>query len=179
MAKFFTTNELAEYLSLTPLTIRRKTKTGQIPYIKIGNRLRFDKEQIDQWLHDKTGGQKIKILIVDDEQVIGELFKSALDKSEYQVTSMTSSVKALDMLNDDDFDLVFLDLRMPEIDGAELFRRIREKDGNTPVAIITAYPDSDIMARAMEYGPFTVLKKPFVAKDIIATVQSLTVIKSR
>ena len=62
---------------------------------------------------------------------------------------------------------------MPELDGSELFKHIREKDRDVPVVIITGYPDTDIMARAMQYGPFLVIKKPFAINDIIAVINNL------
>ena len=66
--------------------------------------------------------------------------------------------------------MIFLDLAMPELDGAELFKYIREIDKDVPVVILTGYPDSEVMARAMECGPFSVIKKPFVINDIITAI---------
>jgi len=170
MAKLLSTKELAEYLNVTPLTVRRKALTGEIPSVKIGNLLRFDKKKIDRWLMGKSNGRLIQILVVDDEPLVGELFKDSLNELGYQVTTTLSSIEALKLLNTRHFDLIFLDLLMPELDGVELFRRIRQQNKKTPVAIITGYPDSDMMSRAMKYGPFTVLKKPFTSDDILDTV---------
>lgn len=58
MNKLLSATQLAEYLNLKPVTIRRKAKSGGIPSIKIGNRLRFDKQQIDKWLLERTQGVK-------------------------------------------------------------------------------------------------------------------------
>ena len=63
---------------------------------------------------------------------------------------------------------------MLELDGAELFRQIRLMSSSIPVIIITGYPDSEIMNRAMEYGPITVLKKPFDSKQIHDAIHSLS-----
>jgi excisionase family DNA binding protein len=170
--KLLSTRELAEYLNITPLTIWRKVKSGEIPSTKIGNRLRFDKKKIDRWLEEKSNGRPIQILVVDDEPLIGEIFKKSLDEPGYQVTTVLSSIEALELLKTKNYDLIFLDLLIPELDGAELFHRIRQMDKKIPVAIITGYPDSDMMARAMEHGPFTVLKKPFTSDDILNTVRN-------
>jgi excisionase family DNA binding protein len=171
MDKLLSTKALAEYLDMAPLTVRRKTLTGEIPSIKIGNRLRFDKQQIDRWLLEKSNRRPVHILVVDDEPLVGELFKDSLNEPGYQVTTTLSSIEALELINTRHFDLIFLDLLMPELDGAELFRRIRQTDKRIPVAIITGYPDSNLMGKAMEHGPFTVLKKPFTGDDILNTVQ--------
>ncbi|MFC2070930.1 response regulator [Chloroflexota bacterium] len=172
MDKLLSTNGVAEYLNMAPLTIRRKVKDGEIPSIRIGNRLRFDKQQIDKWLLERSSRGPVQILVVDDEHLIGQLFKDSLNEFNYQVTTTLSSLEALGLLNARHFDLIFLDLLMPEVDGAELFRRIRQMDKSVPVAIITGYPDSDLMKRAMEHGPFTVMKKPFTGDDIVSTVRS-------
>ena len=87
---------------------------------------------------------------------------------------MSSSLEALDLVSNKHFDIIFLDLFIPELDGAELFRRIREMGKELPVAIITGYPDSDLMRKAMEHGPFTVIKKPFTGDNILNTIHSFT-----
>ena len=71
-----------------------------------------------------------------------------------------------------DFDLVFLDLKMPGMDGAELFRQIRTIKPRLPVTIITGYPDSEMMVRALAQGPFGVMNKPFGESDIVAAVNT-------
>lgn len=172
MDKLLSTKKVAEYLDMVPLTVRRKAKSEEIPSIKIGNRLRFDKQQIDRWLLGRSNGRPVQILVVDDEPLVGQLFKDSLNELGYQVTATLSSIEALELLNTRHFDLIFLDLLIPELDGAELFRRIRQMDKDVPVAIITGYPDSEVMRRAMQHGPFTVIKKPFTGDDIISTVRS-------
>jgi len=71
------------------------------------------------------------------------------------------------------FDMIFLDLIMPIMSGAELFGRIRDVDDQVPVIIITGYPDSELLNRAMKYGPFLVMKKPFGSEDILRVVRDL------
>ena len=172
MKEIFTVQELTEYLKMNPRTLQRKAREGEIPGFKLGRQFRFDKEQIDKWLQRSSIGIPIYILVVDDEPLIGQLFKHSLNETDYQIITTLSSIEALELIGNRHFDLVFLDLLMPELDGAELFRRIRQIDKQIPVAIITGYPDSEVMKRAMEYGPFMVLKKPFTGNDILNTVQS-------
>jgi CheY-like chemotaxis protein len=111
------------------------------------------------------------ILVVDDEPIVGQLFKDALRERPCRVTAITDSFKALDLIKKRRFDLIFLDLKMPKLDGSELFRHIRELDHDTPVAIITGYPDSELMVKALEQGPFLVMKKPFRSSDILHIVR--------
>ncbi len=174
MEDLLTTKQIAKYLRLNPVTVRRKVAKGEIPAAKIGRQIRFDKAQIEAWLVQNNIGGKVQILIIDDEPVIGQLFKDSLKGSGYQVTTTLSSLEALELVGSRHFDFIFLDLLMPELDGAELFRRIRQMDKHIPVAIITGYPDSEIMNRAMEYGPITVLKKPFDSEQIHDVIHSLS-----
>jgi excisionase family DNA binding protein len=170
--RLLSTREVAEYLYVKPITVRRKAQRGEIPSIKIGHRLRFDKQQIDEWLQRNSRGRPVHILIVDDEPLVGQLFKDSLNETGYQIKITLSGIEALELIGDRHFDLIFLDLRMPELDGAELFRRIRQIDKQIRVVIITGYPGSEIMRRAMELGPFMVLKKPFTGDDILNAVQN-------
>lgn len=170
--RLLSTKQVAEYLNVKPITVRRKVQSGDMPSIKIGNRLRFDRQQIDRWLLERSSGRPLHILVVDDEPIVGQLFNDSLNQRGYQVTTSFSAPDALELVANGHFDLIFLDLLMPELDGAELFRRIRQTGNQVPVAIIAAYPESDVMGRAMEEGPFTVMKKPFTGDDILNTVNS-------
>ena len=172
MNRLLSVKEVAEYLNVKPVTVRRRANSGEIPSIRIGNRIRFHKHQIDRWLLEHSNRRPVHILVADDEPSIGELFKDSLNDLGYQVTTTLSSLEALELVSNKHFDMVFLDLLMPELDGAELFRRIRQMDRQIPVAIITGSPDSDMMRRAMEHGPYTVIKKPFTGDDILSTVRS-------
>ncbi len=171
MNKLFSAIQLAEYLNLKPVTIRRKAKKGQIPSIRIGNRLRFNKQQIDKWLIQTSIKRPVEILVIDDEPLICRLFKDSLRNHDYQVTAVLSSSEALELLGKRHYDMIFLDLFIPELDGAELFHRIRQVDNHVPVIIITGYPDSDLMRKALEHGPFMVMKKPFKSDNIINAVR--------
>ncbi len=172
MDTLLSTNKLAVYLDITPATVRRKAHNGEIPSIKVGNRLRFDKQQVDKWILQNSRGKRMSILVIDDEPVVGQLFRDSLNKPDYAVTTTLNSLEALELLGIRHFDFVFLNPLIPEIGGAELFRRIKLMDKSVPVAIITSNPDSDLMRKAMGHGPFTVLQKPFTYEEIVSTVRS-------
>ena len=86
------------------------------------------------------------------------------------MTGAEASSEGLELVKQRNFDLIFLDLKMPGMDGAELFRQIRMIKPELPVTIITGYPDSDMMARALAQGPFGVMNKPFGESEIISAV---------
>jgi CheY-like chemotaxis protein len=72
----------------------------------------------------------------------------------------------LEQLQGQHFNLVFLDLLMPGMNGAETFREIRQIDPVANVVIITAYPDSALMSEALQVGPFAVMRKPFSLEEL-------------
>lgn len=172
MKELLTTKEVAKYLKLRQETVLRKARKGELPAIRIGRQFRFIRDQIDKWLLQKQRRVIAQILVIDDEPVIGQLFKDTLQGNSYQVMTTTSSSEGLELFNKKYFDLIFLDLKMPEIDGAELFRHIRETNKQVPVVIITGYPDSELMEKAMEHGPVLVMKKPFDSDAILNAVRS-------
>ncbi len=179
MAELFTTKEVASYLKLRPETILRGVKKGEIPAIKVGGHFRFDKDQIDEWLVNNSTAKK-RILVVDDEEPIRKLFKETLEKNNYHVITADTSKKAVKLARSWNFDLVFLDLKMPDTDGVQTFRKIRRIDKDVPVIIITGYTASDLLNKAVRQAPFGVMKKPFGSKDILrSTAQFLNSNKTR
>ena len=82
-----------------------------------------------------------KIMVVDDEANIRELYKEELEDLGYEVTTVADGVQALAAMDATKFDLVTLDMHMPDIDGIETLRRMKEKDSSLPVIICTAYEE--------------------------------------
>ena len=120
------------------------------------------------------GGQHGSILVVDDDPHIGELFVKGLNSNGWSAEAVESGPEALVRLQEASFNAIFLDLVMPEMDGVETLRRIREMHGDIPVVIITAYPDSELLNRALEIRPFTMIKKPCSLHDIRTVLRSLS-----
>jgi len=178
MADLMTVEEIAEYLRLTKRTIYRLLKKGTIPAVKVGNKWRFDRSVIDKWLQPKMGEDKARVLVIDDDTVIGLLFKEALEPLGRTVIPTVTSKEGIEYADRLTFDMVFLDLKMPDIDGAETLARIKKVKPDLPVTIVTGYPDSDIMGRALEQGHFSIMKKPFDQEDIISAVE-LTLRKNK
>jgi excisionase family DNA binding protein len=170
MKELLTTEEMASYLRLRPETVIRKAKKGELPAIKIGRQFRFDKNQTDRWLLQNLVGRVPRVLVVDDEPLVGKLFEETLRGVGIGVTTTSSSVEAVGLVSGELFDLAFIDLKMPVMDGNELFMRIREIDERLPVVVITGYPESELLERVIQQGPFIVLKKPFESNDILNVV---------
>ena len=172
MPELMTVEELGQQLRFTRKTIYKLLKEGVIPAIKIGKKWRFDKAAIDDWLHHNMEGVKARILVVDDEELIRTLFKETLEEQGHTVVTAGSSTEGIECVRGWDFDIVFLDLKMPEIDGAELLKQMRTIKPGLPVTIITGFLNSEMMERALKYGPFSVMGKPFNNVDITVAVNS-------
>ncbi len=82
-----------------------------------------------------------KILVVDDEENIRELYRIEFEDMGYAVTVVSDGTQALTKLDAEKFDLVTLDMRMPDIDGIETLRKMKEKDSKLPIIICTAYEE--------------------------------------
>lgn len=167
-----TLQEVANYLRVTTKTMYRLLETHSIPARKVGRQWRFDKDSIDIWLRQRPAEKAAKILVIDDDETVCFLFKDTLEGSGHTVTTVTESSEGLELVKKQDYDLVFLDLKMPVMDGAELFRKMRLAKPNLPVTIITGYPDSDLMMNALTHGPLGVMSKPFRGSDILVAVDT-------
>jgi DNA-binding response OmpR family regulator len=81
---------------------------------------------------------KAKILIIDDDRDINNLFKIYLEHDNFQVDSYTDPVDALNYFKKDEYDLILLDLKMPQIDGITLYQALKKTDENLIICLITA-----------------------------------------
>jgi len=172
MTELMTLREVAGYLRVTEKTIYRLLRRGDIPATKVGRSWRFGRGSIDEWLHRNSVGVRAAVLVVDDEEVVRELFRETLEELGHSVITAETGAEGLELVKQQDFALVFLDLKMPGMDGAELLRQIKTIKPRLPVTIITGYPDSELMMRALAQGPFGVMNKPFGEADIVAAVNN-------
>ena len=172
MAELMTLGEVAQYLRVTEKTVYRLLDKRRIPATRVGHLWRFDKAVIDKWLCHSSIESGARIIVIDDDETICSLFSDTLADVGYKVTAVTDPYEALELLKKRDYDLVFLDLKMPGMDGAELLRQIKVAKPEIPVTLITGYPESDLMMKALDYGPLGVMKKPFKSSDILITVKN-------
>jgi len=105
--------------------------------------------------------ENFKILIVDDEEIVRESLSEWFREDGYKVETASDAVDALNKLNKTRWDIYFLDIKMPGMDGMELHRRIREIDHDALVIMITAYASVDTAVQALKEGAFDYVTKPF------------------
>lgn len=119
-----------------------------------------------------------RILVIDDEEAIRKSFILALEDTGYLVDTAASGEEGVRMEGEENYDLIFLDLKMPGLNGVETLRRLRKIDADVPVYIITAFYEEffeelkDVERDGVE---FELLRKPFSSEQILLTVESVLV----
>ena len=114
-----------------------------------------------------------KILVVDDDDLVLIAIQELLTPLGFSVTSLASGQEALDAVSRDHFDLVILDISMPEISGFEVCQRVRQMESyaETPVLMLTARSGEEDKQRGMEVGANLYLPKPISPKRLISLVE--------
>jgi len=107
-----------------------------------------------------------KVLVVDDDPVVGKSFDRVLSSKGYVVTSVENAHDALERLRDGEFDLVVTDIKMPGMDGLELAETVKARRPWTPVLIITGYGTDEDEKRARAAGVTAFLHKPLSPETI-------------
>ena len=112
-----------------------------------------------------------KILIVEDELTIAELEKDYLELSRFEVEIETSGERGLERALKEDFDLFILDVMLPNVDGFEICRRVREVK-NTPILLVSAKKDDIDKIRGLGLGADDYITKPFSPSELVAIVKA-------
>lgn len=112
-----------------------------------------------------------KILIIEDEISIAELEKDYLELSGFEVCIETSGDSGMETALEKDFDLILLDVMLPEIDGFEICRQVRDKK-NTPILMVSAKKDDIDKIRGLGLGADDYITKPFSPSELVARVKA-------
>ena len=118
--------------------------------------------------------EKMSIMIVDDELIVRESFLHWFEKLGHKVESAASGIEALEKLEKLPFDLLFVDIKMPGMDGIELLGKVKEEYPDTIVVIITAYGSIDTAVNAMKMGAADYLLKPFKPDQLSLVMEKVT-----
>ena len=117
-----------------------------------------------------------KILVVDDDDLVLTAIKELLSPLGFVVTTSRSGAEALENLARDPFNLIILDVIMPEMDGFEVCQKIRQMDSYTgiPIMMLTARGGEEDKQREAEVGANLYLPKPIAPKRLISLVEEAT-----
>ena len=130
---------------------------------------------------DNNNINKYKILIVDAYYENLQILATTLDKKDYQISYATSGKEALSIVKMIDFDLILLDIMIPEMDGYEVCRKLRkdERSADIPVIFITAKTNHWSIIKAFEVGAQDYIKKPFNQRELLARVNTHLILKNQ
>ena len=109
---------------------------------------------------------KPSILIVDDDEVMRETLSDVLRKRGYEIFSVGSGNGALSLMKKSIIDLILLDMRLPDIDGLEVLKKIKEFDTEILVIMMTAYSDVQTAVSSMKSGAYDYINKPFELDEL-------------
>ena len=115
--------------------------------------------------------QETKILIVEDETKIARFLQMELEHEGFITTSESNGRKALDRIIQEDFDLVLLDLMLPEMDGIEVCRRVRAIS-EIPIIMVTAKDDIEDKVAGLDIGADDYVTKPFAIPELLARIRA-------
>ena len=116
------------------------------------------------------GAIKAKILVIDDEQIVHESCNRILTEEGYEVKSAFTGQEGFKKIEEEQFDLVITDLKMPGISGMEALKKIKQDNPNIGIIMVTGYSTAETAVEAMKLGAFDYLPKPFTPDELISVI---------
>lgn len=113
--------------------------------------------------------QKVKILVVDDEAVMRDTMSDWLLEKGFNIVSVSSGMEAIEKVKTGSFNIAFVDMKMPGLDGLEVLRAMKRIDPETAVVIMTAYATIETAIEAMKEGAYEYMIKPF-SLDVVELI---------
>jgi excisionase family DNA binding protein len=176
---WLTLGQAADYLGVAQSTIRKWSDTGRLPaFYTPGGHRRFRRGDLDSFLSSSRGTPFRSgpvILIVDDDARLREFVRVNLEMDGYTVREAASAAEGLAALEEQPPDLILLDVMMPEVDGWEMLRRVRERHGvdSIPVIMFSGKADENTAETATERGAQAFFGKPFDPQQLIQSTKQL------
>jgi EAL domain-containing protein (putative c-di-GMP-specific phosphodiesterase class I)/CheY-like chemotaxis protein len=118
-----------------------------------------------------TAAAKGRVLMADDEPDLLDAYSSLLTESGFEVTTAGNGRQALERLSEHEFDVLLSDIVMPDMDGLQLLRAVRERDLDLPVLLMTGSPKLETAVQALEYGALKYLLKPVREEPLVRAVE--------
>jgi len=112
--------------------------------------------------------------VVEDDRTVGQFVQRGLEEHLYNVDLVGDGKQALDRVSQSNYDLIVLDLRLPEISGVEVLRVLRDRGIETPVLVLTAQDALESKVQALRTGADDYVTKPFAFEELLARVEALS-----
>ena len=155
----------------TGLDIVRKTKLALEKIMVVRSEKLSGKQEAKQEpAAEERATEKLQVMILDDEPIVGKRLKPTLTKSGFEVEVFLDPREALARLEEKEFDIVVTDLRMEEVDGIHILEHIMGHCKHTRVILITGYATVEVAREALVKGAFDFIAKPFKPRELTAVV---------
>jgi DNA-binding response OmpR family regulator len=115
----------------------------------------------------------MRILVVEDEAKVGSFIRRALEEESYAVDLSVDGAEGLDLALAGTYDLIVLDVMLPNVSGLEILQRLRKEKNKTPVLILTARAQLEQKVKGLDSGADDYLTKPFAIEELLARVRAL------
>jgi DNA-binding response OmpR family regulator len=115
----------------------------------------------------------MKILVVEDDRTVGQYVKRGLEEQRYHADLVGDGLEGLRLASGGRYDLIVLDLRLPEMNGLEVLRTLRDRGNTTPILVLTAQDAVDFKVQALRSGADDYVTKPFAFEELLARVEAL------
>lgn len=116
----------------------------------------------------------MNLLLVEDNRRISDFMVKGLEESGFSITLAENGTDARALISQREWDLILLDIMLPDIDGIELLQYTRFKKINVPILVVSALGEPDDKVKALDYGADDYLSKPFHFKELVARINALT-----
>lgn len=175
--EWLTLGQAARYLGVAQSTIRKWSDGGRLAaFYTPGGHRRFRRSDLDAFLGNARGASsQQRVLIVDDDERLREYLRVNLEMEGYAVREAGSAAEGLAALEEEPPDLILLDVLMPQMDGWDMLRRVRESHGldTIPVVMFSGKVDEESAVAAEERGAQAFIGKPFDPQQLIASTKQL------
>jgi CheY-like chemotaxis protein len=145
---------------------RRKVQKAREEALDTGLRLDYTDEAVSL-KRVEVDNPKAKILAVDDEEIVLGSFRKILVLGGYSIDTVERGKEALGLIQKRDYDFVFVDLKMPEMDGIEVTKAVKHFRPDIDVIVITGYASVESAVETMKYGAMDYVQKPFTEDELL------------
>ncbi len=146
--------------------LESKERKQRAEALEIGLKLDYS-EEAPTLKRVEVSEPKARILAVDDEAIVLESFRKILVLAGFNVDTVESGKEALGLIRKSDYDFVFTDLKMPEMDGLDVVKAVKHVRPDIDVIMITGYATIDSAVDAMKFGAMDYVQKPFTADELV------------
>ena len=133
----------------------------------------FDVDKIIAVIEEVLQGKTL-ILVVDDRFSDRETLKTILEEKAYRVATAVDGPEAIAMVKSKHYDIIFMDVVLPGIDGVETFEHVKEIDPEATVIMMTGFTEEDLLRKAVSDGAYTCIHKPFNMEKLIELVEGIS-----